>query len=546
MGDKQCFRVKGKPFFSIGFQAHNSMSSTPGLLEYTWNAARLLEVNTVAVPVPWEIFERTEGSYDRDFVVRIIDEARKNHLHLVLLWFGTWKNGTMEYTPGWVKKDWKRFARAELKDGTKTHNLSPFCQENLLADQRAFCQLIRTIREYDQQENTVIAVQIENEAGILSGTRRDFSQWGNQAFDSQVPERLMKYIKENPQCRLAAKWKKCGEKPGGTWREVFGGAGAEYVTAWGVASYIDRIAAAAKEIYDIFLYTNAWLSSERGIAGIDWPAGTSLPRNLDIYYAAGTHLDAIAPDIYLPETTQYLETLKTYAHPEKGFPLYVPESARTVFNSGMLMEGIGSYGAIGYHVFGGESLLTDDQTDLTEEGKSMMHTFHMLRNISGILPDYLGSERIHTIHQRGEEQSDLIEELDGGWSAYVSFKGTTDAYYRMDFCHKEACREEITGNKGEPCRGLLLQESENVFYVVGHKFRIFFKREEVEDGALNAIDISPVTFPTNAEYLSVAEGCFDQDGKFHATRIRTGDEARHGTFAQWDTGVLRIELLPVI
>lgn len=542
MGKHKTFMVQGKPFYSVGIQAHNSNSSTQSYLKYIWNAATMLEANTAAVPIPWEKFEPEEGVFKDSFVKEIIRQARERELKLVLLWFGTWKNGTMEYTPGWVKKDWVRFPRVELKDGKRTHNLSPHCPYNLKADQKAFCHLMEVVREYDQEENTVIAVQIENEAGLLSATRRDFSSWGEEAFQSRVPKELLEYCEAHEDCEMAEVWKKQGKKKNGTWKEVFGNAGGEWVTAWAVASYIDQIAEAGRKIYDIFLYTNAWLSGGRGIAGVDWPSGTSLQWNLDIYYAVCKNLDTIAPDIYLPEVTQYRDALKRYSNADQGFPLYVPESARTWFNSGMMLEGVGEFGAIGYHVFGGESLLTDTQDALNEEGQSMMHSFHMLREAEAILPDYIGTDRLHAIHRRGAENFCLIRGLMGGWRAYVSFQGTLDSYYRMDFMHKEACQEEITGNPGEPCRGLLIQESENVFYVVGHKFRIFFLQEEADDGSVDAAKASPMIFSHNIEYLSVTEGHFEEDGTYEADAYRTGDEARHGTYAQWDSNVLRIEL----
>lgn len=542
MEKHSCFTVQGKPFYSIGIQAHNSNSSTREYLSYIWNAAKMLEANTAAVPVTWEMFEPEEGCFREEIVTEIIRQAREEHLKLIILWFGTWKNGTMEYTPVWVKRDWERFPRVELKGGRKVHNLTPHCRENLAADQTAFCHLMKVIKQFDEVENTVIAVQIENEAGFLSATRRDFSIWGQSDYKEQVPKLLLKYCRQHKVSRLADYWRKAGCKEKGNWSEVFGPAGAELLTAWAIASYIDRIAQAGRDVYNIFLYTNAWINQGRGIAGVDWPAGTSLPGNLDVYYAVCTHLDTIAPDIYLPEVTQYLRTLETYAKAQEGFPLYVPESARTWFNSGMMFEGIGTFGAIGYHVFGGESLLTDNQKELTEQGESMRHSFHMLRSLEAVLPEYLGTDRIHAIHRRGEEVSALITGLMGGWRAFVSFTGTLDGYYRMDFLHKDACEEEISGNTGEPSRGILLQESEEVFYIVGHKFRIFFLQEDEEDGSVDAMTASRATFPTNGEYLSVTEGHFTPDGTYIPEVWRTGDESRHGTYAQWDCNVVRIQL----
>ena len=93
------FTAQGKPFYSIGIQSHNSSSYMPEQLRETFHAAQLLEVNTVAVPVPWERYEPEEGCFNDAFISRILSLAREYLLHLVLLWFGTWKNGTMEYTP---------------------------------------------------------------------------------------------------------------------------------------------------------------------------------------------------------------------------------------------------------------------------------------------------------------------------------------------------------------------------------------------------------------------------------------------------------------
>ena len=150
----------------------------------------MVEANTVAVPVSWELFEPQEGNFQESFVTDIIRGARENGLRLILLWFGTWKNGTMEYVPGWVKKDMLRFPRAQCKDGSRTHNLSPHCKRNLEADKKAFCRLMETVKAFDLDENTVIGIQIENEAGLHSATRRDFSEFGEKAFKEDVPEEL--------------------------------------------------------------------------------------------------------------------------------------------------------------------------------------------------------------------------------------------------------------------------------------------------------------------------------------------------------------------
>ena len=543
MNRKKFFTVKGEPFFSIGIQAHNSDNSTPGFLKYTCHSAKMLEANTVAVPVPWELYEKEEGSFDNELVRNLIDECRRSDLKLVILWFGTWKNGTMEYVPAWVKRDTARFQRVLLKDGHPTLNLSPFCPATFEADARAFRSMMAFVRDHDAEENTVIGVQIQNEAGIHSGTRRDFSSYGNEAFEAPVPEVLFEYCGKHPESLLARVWQKNGAKKG-NWTKSFGASGGEWISAYGVADFINRMAAEGRKEYDTFYYTNAWLNSGRGIAGVDWPAGTPRPSNLDIYYAVCSDLDTIAPDLYLPDPGLYREFLEPYYAARDEFTVYIPESGRTNLSARMMMETVGTYGAVGHHVFGGESLLTDDQKELTkDEGECMMHSFHMLRQLQPILCDYVGTDRIHTLVRQSVEPDQLIEELDGPYRAYVSFTGTLDKYYRMDFRHKEYCREETAEVFGEPQRGLLIQESEKVFYIVGQNFRVFFYPKDDPDGSLNTAYAVGKTFGSNAEFISVTEGHFDENGEYVPDVWRTGDEVRHGVFALWDNNVIRVEML---
>lgn len=107
--------VKGEPFFILGGQIHNSSASSISYMkEQLWTALQQLNLNTVIAPVYWEAVEAVEGMYDFELVESLIDQAREHGMHLVLLWFGLWKNGESLYVPEWMNRDHTKFFREGL------------------------------------------------------------------------------------------------------------------------------------------------------------------------------------------------------------------------------------------------------------------------------------------------------------------------------------------------------------------------------------------------------------------------------------------------
>jgi beta-galactosidase GanA len=161
------FYVNGRPFFPLGGQVHNSSAYTLLGLDTAWKALEALHANTAEIPVYWEQVEPREEEYDFHQIDDLLTAARQRELKLVLLWFGTWKNGMMKYTPEWVKDNPQRFRRVTTPDGVSIAVLSPHGGATWEADCRAFCALMRHLKDQDENEQTVIAVQVENEPGTL-------------------------------------------------------------------------------------------------------------------------------------------------------------------------------------------------------------------------------------------------------------------------------------------------------------------------------------------------------------------------------------------
>src|SRR6266498_4315991 len=197
--------VEGQPYLILGGQLHNS-SAWPSELPAVWKSLAELHANTVEAPVYWEQMEPQEGKFSWDNVDAVIKGAREHNLHVVLLWFGTWKNGNMHYVPQWVKTDTKRFPRVIRADGEPIDVLSASGRSTLQADKTAFVALMRHLKALDGTEHTVLMVQVDNESGII-GSPRDFSSESNKEFAGPVPADM-----------LAA-----AHKQAGTWSEVFHG-----------------------------------------------------------------------------------------------------------------------------------------------------------------------------------------------------------------------------------------------------------------------------------------------------------------------------------
>ncbi|RYY56971.1 MAG: hypothetical protein EOO09_04625, partial [Chitinophagaceae bacterium] len=159
-----------EPFLVLGGELGNSSASDLEYMKPIWPKLQAMHLNTVLLPVYWEILEPKEGTFDFTLVDSLVASARLYNLKLVLLWFGAWKNSMSCYAPEWVKTNQARFPRAVNRAGKGLEILSAFSRNNLEADSRAFSALMKHLRDTDS-EQTVIMVQVENEIGMLTEAR---------------------------------------------------------------------------------------------------------------------------------------------------------------------------------------------------------------------------------------------------------------------------------------------------------------------------------------------------------------------------------------
>jgi hypothetical protein len=349
--------VDGKPFLALAGELHNSSATSLEYMKPVWSRLAEAKLNTVLAGVSWNQIEPQEGKFDFSVLDGVIRGARSENLHLVLLWFASWKNSTSSYAPDWVKRDYKRFPRIQIQGGQSIELLSPFSDANRDADARACAALMRHIKEVDGQQHTVLMIQVENEMNVHRDSR-DRSPVANRAYAGPVPKVLMDYLQKQktellPEVRQV--WQTAGFKTSGTWEEVFGKGVAtdQLFMAWYFARYVDRVAEAGKAEYPIPMYVNGWMS---GFGGKSHTGGALTPDRvnsggpeahlLEVWQAGAPHIDIVSGDMY----SWFVESCAMYAR--SGNAIFIPETQGGQEGSMRALFAFGRYDAIGFSPFG--------------------------------------------------------------------------------------------------------------------------------------------------------------------------------------------------
>jgi hypothetical protein len=216
--------VDGRPFICVAGELANSSSTDEETMKAAWPRLAAMHLNTILSPISWDLIEPEEGKYDFWMIDYQLAAARANHLRLIFLWMGSWKNGMSTYPPRWVKADQARFPRAVNADGRSVEVLSTLGQATRNADARAFAAVMKHLRQVDSQPHTVIAMQVENEVGLI-GSTRDHGPAADAAFSQPVPRELTGYLQRHQDDLLPEFkkiWAAAGSRTSGAWEEVFG------------------------------------------------------------------------------------------------------------------------------------------------------------------------------------------------------------------------------------------------------------------------------------------------------------------------------------
>lgn len=495
------------PSILIAGEVHNSSSSGLAYMRPIWDKADMLNLNTLALPVTWEMIEEKEGEFNFLLPDLLISQARIHNKKIIFLWFGAFKNAQCSYAPEWVKKDLTRFPRAHVQPNRNKvvlssffnmeyTTLSVFGEETLLADARAFSALMQHIREIDELNKTVVMVQVENETGIM-GTARERSKIADQHFSEPVPKEFLQHLSlsaqfhTNPYSSIQADM----ESADMSWSGVFHQHADEAFQAYYTARYTDHVAAAGKQQYDIPMFTNAWLS-QGGVPG-QYPSGGPVAEVLDIWKAAAPHLDVIAPDIYVQN---FLDVCDEYARPDN--PLCIVETSAHSHLAARMAYAIGHYHACCFGPFAIEDLglpfnsktaalfgadPSDPLLSTPQDAKEFSWIAGTLTEMIPLLENHYGTDNLQAAIGERPTENELIF---GDVNFICSFQDEAGTLHSNGFA-------------------LVAQLDEFSFYCMFSNCSIHLKSTSAET--------------PNLDFLRVEDGSFC-NGIWHASRILNGDE----------------------
>lgn len=185
--------VDGQPFTVLAVEipwwdlVYGRYKETETAYDKLYPAAAKLGLNALKVPIKWSMIEPQQGTYDFSYVDHAKTMAERNHLKLVLNWFGHYASGdgtiygnlTGElYAPMYIISDEKTYPRAVDGDGVPHHNAISYDYSPVVDREiAAFRAFMRHIKEVDSKTHTILMIQVENEIAVFGADRKNQKLW---------------------------------------------------------------------------------------------------------------------------------------------------------------------------------------------------------------------------------------------------------------------------------------------------------------------------------------------------------------------------------
>ena len=534
--------VNNQPFLVLGGELGNSSAACNEDIERIFPKLQRMGLNTVLVPAYWDLIEPQEGTFDFSLTDKVLDEARKNKLKVVFLWFGAWKNSMSCYAPLWFKEDYKKYPRAYTRSGKPLEIASAFSQNVLEADNRAFTRWMQHIAQVDKAHGTVIMIQIENEIGMLEDAR-DYSAAANNAFEADVPTEFINYLKQNKKRlhpQMLAKWEKQGCLTQGNWQTIFGNDlyTDEIFMAYHYAKYVEQLAQTARGIYNVPLYVNAAMNS-RGRKPGEYPSAGPLAHLIDVWHCGAPSIDFLSPDLYDDGFTGWVAQYHLHNN-----PLFIPEIRLTENDGVRAFYVFGEHEAIGISPFS-----IEDGSD--EPSSALVMAYNKLEEMMPLITKYQGKGAMKGLwfDQNNKERIIIDDDL------------TLTCRHNFTLPWDPRATDGSTWPEGG---GIILKLAKNEYIVAGNGIVVEFaktsekqqattEKKRGEDGFIlqgneqaNAAKADEAIFKgARCGIASVDEVKVNEDASLSYVRRLNGDQdhqGRHVRISVGDVKVLHVKL----
>lgn len=464
MGEKTCLMVDGTPFYILGLQLDCDSCYDANTMVRLMAEAKKMGCNSVALLLYWRLIEPEKGQYDFTILEAMLAAAETYDLRIVLVWFGSYKNGCLQYAPDWLRSDPERYQRAWRQDGTHLEAFAcPTCKATMDADRDAVCRVFGYLQARDLTRR-VILFQVNNEIGLMT-TDRCYCPRCQERFEKEGYSALPD--------------------------------GAAAFSADCFLAFQEMIAVAAKAVYPLPCYVNAWLSgtSPSSRPG-QYPAGGPEPRVLERYLKNKHAIDFVSPDVYSTGYRDFQRLCETYTKPSN--PLYIAEhsagkGSRAEKNVFYTLP----YGAIGFDPWAIDCAFPDQNGLPLVDNRTFRWSGEAYDMADSYIP--LSDAMPLVAAHAGEDSLKMFVQEDGEWGTTLRFD---EVYVDVGYESKKA-----------DSRGCVIRLSSDIFAAIGCKANVSFIRP---DG-------------TKREVIKSERGVFLQDGGFVAERLnrREGvDKAR--------------------
>lgn len=291
--------------------------------------------------------------------------------------------------------------------------LSYLGQETMKADAHAFAAFMCFLKDYDSEQQTVVAVQVENETGLL-GAAREVSDEADALFAAPVPADFAAWMRSHIDTMTEEmKAAVTSGKADGDWSAVFGAAAEEVFSAYHAARFLNTVAEAGKKVYPLPMTANCWL--DKGDVPGSYPTGGPVSKVHEVWDFCAPNIDVYCPDIYIP---QFKAVCDEYTR--RGAALFIPEAATHSYCAPRLVYTVGYYHAMCYSPFGFDDIgkpftaaqaflfgvdVTDPALKTPQDFEEYAAFGHILREMMPMLASAYGTDRLQAVSSETDPAS---------------------------------------------------------------------------------------------------------------------------------------------